>query len=125
VSVDRQRTEALSTTRSSLDRLPAVDVAVIGGGPAGLSAAVWSARYRWRVLLLDSGRPRNAPTVATHGYLGMDGVDPWDLISRARRDLLDYPEVTIVTGAQPKTSRAMTTASMSSSTTDKSCGHCD
>jgi thioredoxin reductase len=88
------------SVRSGSDRLPAVDVAVIGGGPAGLSAALWSARYRRRVLLVDGGRPRNAPTVATHGYLGSDGIGPWDLARRARRDLLDYPEVTIVAGTE-------------------------
>ncbi len=82
------------------EELAAVDVVVIGGGPAGLAAALWVARYRRRVLLVDGGRPRNAPTVATHGYLGTDGADPWDLILCARKDLLDYPEVAVVAGAE-------------------------
>ena len=84
----------------STEELPSVDVAVIGGGPAGLAAALWAARYRRRVLLIDGGRPRNAPTTATHGYLGTDGASPWDLISCARKDLLDYPEVTLVVDAE-------------------------
>jgi thioredoxin reductase len=84
----------------STEELPSVDVAVVGGGPAGLAAALWAARYRRRVLLIDGGRPRNAPTTATHGYLGTDGADPWDLISCARKDLLDYPEVTLVADAE-------------------------
>jgi thioredoxin reductase len=92
--------EASLSTRRTTGRLPAVDVAVIGGGPAGLAATLWSARYRRRVLLVDSGRPRNASSVATHGYLGTDGVRPWDFLSRARCDLLEYPEVTIATGAE-------------------------
>jgi thioredoxin reductase len=47
---------------------------VIGGGLAGLSAGLWLARYRRRVVILDSGRPRNDPTWAVHGYPGI--VDP-------------------------------------------------
>ena len=47
---------------------------VIGGGPAGLSAGLWLARYRRRVLILDSGKPRNDETWAVHGYPGI--VDP-------------------------------------------------
>ena len=47
---------------------------VIGGGPAGLSAGLWLARYRRRVIILDSGKPRNDPTWAVHGYPGI--VDP-------------------------------------------------
>ncbi len=47
---------------------------VIGGGPAGLSAGLWLARYRRRAIILDSGKPRNDPTWAVHGYPGI--VDP-------------------------------------------------
>jgi thioredoxin reductase len=87
-------------TAAAAGELHAVDVAVIGGGPAGLAAALWAARYRRRVLLVDGGRPRNRSTVATHGYLGTDGAGPWDLISDARKDLLDYPEVTFMESVQ-------------------------
>lgn len=48
---------------------------VVGGGPAGLACALWLARYRARVRLIDEGDPRNAPTWAVHGYLGME-TDP-------------------------------------------------
>jgi thioredoxin reductase len=50
------------------------DAIVIGGGPAGLSAGLWLARYRRKVIVLDSGKPRNDPTWAVHGYPGI--VDP-------------------------------------------------
>ena len=86
--------------RRVAEELIAVDVVVIGGGPAGLAAALWVARYRRRVLLVDGGRPRNTPTVATHGYLGTDGADPWELVLFRAKDLLDYPEVTFVAGAE-------------------------
>jgi thioredoxin reductase len=69
------------------------DVAVIGGGPAGHAAATWAARYRRRVVLVDAGRARNRWTDATHGYLGLDGASPQELLRRARSDLERYPEV--------------------------------
>jgi thioredoxin reductase len=76
-----------------MNSLGLVDAAVIGGGPAGLSAALWSARYRRRVLLVDSGRQRNRRTARSHGYLGMDGAAPDELVERALADVLAYPEV--------------------------------
>jgi thioredoxin reductase len=50
------------------------DAIIIGGGPAGLSAGLWLARYRRSVVILDSGKPRNDDTWAVHGYPGL--VDP-------------------------------------------------
>jgi len=55
------------------------DVVVIGGGPAGLAAAMWLARYRLRTLMVDAGNPRNKVTWAVHGYLGLADVAPEDL----------------------------------------------
>lgn len=66
------------------------DVIVIGGGPAGLSAALWAARYRRRVLLVDAGEQRNRATLHSHGYLGADGISPGDLLTRGRADLVQY-----------------------------------
>ncbi|HLA13406.1 MAG TPA: FAD-dependent oxidoreductase, partial [Gemmatimonadaceae bacterium] len=50
------------------------DVAVIGGGPAGLAAALWLARYLHTVVVIDSGDPRNWETRGINGYLGHQGI---------------------------------------------------
>ena len=50
------------------------DVAIVGGGPAGLSAAIWLARYLHKVVVVDSGDPRNWETRAINGYLGHFGI---------------------------------------------------
>ena len=66
------------------------DIGIVGGGPAGLSAAIWSARYLHSVALVDSGDPRNWETSGINGFLGLDGVDPPELRRRGRvtcRDL--------------------------------------
>jgi thioredoxin reductase len=61
------------------------DTVVVGGGPAGLSAALWLGRFRRRVLLIDQGEPRNEPAWAVHGYPGL----PDPLPSELRRRLLE------------------------------------
>ena len=71
---------------------------VVGGGPAGLSAATWAARYRRSVLVVDSGEYRNRWASSSHGYLGSDPSDPMALLERARADLAKYPEVTFCSG---------------------------
>jgi thioredoxin reductase len=60
------------------------DVGIVGGGPAGLSAAIWSARYLHSVLLIDSGDPRNWETRGINGILGLEGIRPPDLRARGR-----------------------------------------
>ena len=55
------------------------DVAIVGGGAAGLSAALWLARYLHSVVLVDSGDPRNWETRGINGYLGLPGVRPAEL----------------------------------------------
>jgi thioredoxin reductase len=72
------------------------DIGIVGGGPAGLSAAIWSARYLHSVALVDSGDPRNWETRGINGYLGLDSVKPPELRANGREtcrslgvDLLD------------------------------------
>lgn len=55
------------------------DVAVVGGGPAGLAAALWLARYLHTVVVVDSGDPRNWETRGINGYLGHQGIRSPDL----------------------------------------------
>ena len=55
------------------------DVAIVGGGPAGLTAGIWLSRYLHRVLLVDSGDPRNWETRGINGFLGHPGIRPAEL----------------------------------------------
>jgi thioredoxin reductase len=66
------------------------DVIVVGGGPAGLSAALMLGRCRRRVLVCDLAQPRNRQSRALHGYLTRDGVAPAELIELGRRELTPY-----------------------------------
>jgi thioredoxin reductase len=68
-----------------------LDAIVIGGGPAGLLAATWLARYRRTVVVLDSREYRNRWADASHGYFSRDPASPADLLARARADLGAYP----------------------------------
>jgi thioredoxin reductase len=66
------------------------DVVVIGGGPAGLSAALVLGRCRRRILVCDAGRPRNADALQIHGYLSRDGCAPLELLRIGREELRPY-----------------------------------
>src|SRR5688500_4216267 len=74
------------------------DAVVVGGGHAGLAAAMWLARYRQRVVVVDSGEHRNRWVDQAHGYLGSDPLDPAELLGRARADVAEYPEAEVVAG---------------------------
>jgi len=66
------------------------DVVVVGGGAAGLSAAVMLGRSRRAVVVVDAGDPRNAPAEHMHGFLGHDGLNPLDLLVRGRAEVERY-----------------------------------
>lgn len=72
-------------------------VIIIGGGPAGLSAALMLGLARRRVLVIDSGKPRNASSAVSHGFLTRDNVPPGEILAAAREQLRAYPNVEIVT----------------------------
>lgn len=71
-------------------RVAAYDVIIVGGGPAGLSAALILSRARRRVLVVDSGEPRNAASQGMHGYLTRDGVLPRELLRIGREECARY-----------------------------------
>ena len=66
------------------------DVAIVGGGPAGLTAAIWLARYLHSVVLVDSGDPRHWETRGVNGYLGLPSVRPADLRWLGREECRKY-----------------------------------
>ncbi len=66
------------------------DVVVIGGGAAGLSAALVLSRARRKVLVVDAGHPRNAPATHMHGYLSRDGMSPAELLATGRDEVAGY-----------------------------------
>lgn len=66
------------------------DAVIVGGGVAGLSAALMLGRARRRTLVIDAGRPRNRFAAHMHGVLGHDGVDPAALLARGRTEAEAY-----------------------------------
>jgi thioredoxin reductase len=65
-----------------------VDAAVVGGGPAGLSAAFWLGRYGRTAIVFDTGEPRNEPAWAVHGYPGLQDPLPSELHRRLEQQAL-------------------------------------
>ena len=77
---------------------PIWDCIVVGGGAAGLSAALVLGRARRRTLVVDGGRPSNAPAHGIGGLLGHDGRPPAELYAAGRAELAAYPTVEIIEG---------------------------
>jgi thioredoxin reductase len=66
------------------------DVVIVGGGAAGLSAALVLGRARRRVAVVDAGAPRNAPAAHMQGFLSRDGMPPAELLAVGRREVAGY-----------------------------------
>lgn len=71
------------------------DVVIVGGSYAGLSAAMQLARARRRVLVVDSGQPRNRFAAAAHGFFAQDGKPPLEILREATHQVLAYPTATL------------------------------
>lgn len=71
------------------------DGVIIGGGAAGLSAALVLGRARRRTLVIDAGTPSNAAASAVGGFLGFDGLPPAAMYERGREQLAAYPSVEV------------------------------
>lgn len=74
------------------------DVVIVGGGPAGLSAALAFGRARAQVLLVDGGTPRNARAREMHNFVSRDGIPPPEFRAAARAQLAAYPSLTFAEG---------------------------
>lgn len=81
-----------------------LDCAIIGGGPAGLNAALVLGRSMKKTILFDDNQPRNRVTHESHGFLTRDGINPQELKRLAQQELTHYPDV------QVNTSRVATVA---------------
>lgn len=66
------------------------DCIVIGAGPAGLSASLFLARYRYRVLTLHDNKPRNVHSNGIHGFLALHAIPPAELIARGSDEVLSH-----------------------------------
>lgn len=71
------------------------DVLIVGGGPAGLSAALVLSRARRTVAVIDAGEPRNAAASRMHGFLSRDGMAPSALLASGRDEIARYGATSI------------------------------
>src|SRR5689334_22718416 len=74
------------------------DAIIIGGSFAGLSAAIYIARARRPVCIVDTGSPRNRFAAHSHGFFAHDGSEPLEMLATARSQVAAYPAATFVEG---------------------------
>ncbi|MEV5315281.1 NAD(P)/FAD-dependent oxidoreductase [Streptomyces sp. NPDC052610] len=82
-----ENTGNTENTEAASDRY---EVIVVGGGAAGLSAALVLGRARRRTLVVDAGEPRNAPSGHMQGYLTRDGMPPAEFLAAGREEIARY-----------------------------------
>ncbi|RSN60382.1 thioredoxin reductase [Streptomyces sp. WAC 04229] len=85
-----QNVTPTQTPAQSEDPAGAYDVVVVGGGAAGLSAALVLGRSRLRTLVVDAGEPRNTPSDHMQGYLTRDGMPPAEFLALGREEIARY-----------------------------------
>jgi thioredoxin reductase len=73
-----------------------LDCAIIGGGPAGLNAALVLGRAIRNVILFDNNKPRNAVTQESHGFITRDGIKPAEFRQITHKEISRYPSVEYV-----------------------------
>lgn len=78
------------TVTGKQDANQVYDAVVVGGGAAGLSAALVLGRARLRALVVDAGEPRNAPSAHMQGYLSRDGMSPAEFLAVGREEIARY-----------------------------------
>ncbi len=83
-----------------------IEVLVVGGGSAGLSAALVLGRARRRVVVIDRGQPRNGPAEASHSFFTRDGTPPAELLRIGRAQLQPYESVEVRAGEVAAIDRA-------------------
>jgi thioredoxin reductase len=96
--------ETTGPRSASIQAMP-FDALVIGGSFAGLSAALYVARARRSVCIVDAGSPRNRFASHSHGLFGHDGSDPGTMLATARSQVAAYPTVTFTTGNAVRATR--------------------
>src|SRR5918998_3766578 len=74
------------------------DAIIIGGSFAGLSAAMYIARARRSVCIIDTGSPRNRFAAHSHGFFAQDGSAPGAMLATARSQVASYPTAAFVEG---------------------------
>ncbi|MFK0172779.1 NAD(P)/FAD-dependent oxidoreductase [Streptomyces sp. NPDC090306] len=83
-------TENIRGTRSTAPAAASYEAVVVGGGAAGLSAALVLGRSRRHTLVVDAGKPRNAPAAHLQGYLTRDGMPPAEFLAAGRAEIARY-----------------------------------